>query len=122
MVHILILVLFPFSLVFLAAPAIAQQNVGTPETPQATEAEAAPQSDLESENARLKDQVAARENDVRALERRATPLFPLTGRVTGYLDFGFFRVGGNGSGIRSDTGNVVFPQYAGVVPDSWVFM
>src|SRR5262245_54867116 len=101
----LLLALFTLSLVIIASPAIAQQNAGTAEIPQATGAEAAPQSDLASENARLKDQVAALENDVRALERRITPLFPLTGRVTGYLDFGFFHVAGDGSGIRSDTGN-----------------
>lgn len=49
-------------------------------------------------------------------------LLPLSGRISGYLDFGFFHVEGDGSGIRSDIGHKYFPQYAGVIPDSWVFM
>ena len=42
--------------------------------------------------------------------------------MTGYVDTGFFAVSGDGSGIRPDIGNVYFPEYAGVVPGSWVFM
>jgi hypothetical protein len=48
---------------------------------------------------------------------------PFTGRISGYLDFGFFRVAGDGSGIRPDLGNVVFPEYKSVIPGgAWVFM
>jgi hypothetical protein len=48
----------------------------------------------------------------------------LSGRLTGYLDFGFFAVQGDGSGIRPDTGHKYFPEYAGPmgVPDTWVFL
>ncbi len=47
---------------------------------------------------------------------------PLTGRIGGYVDFGFFHAMGNGSGIRTDIGHIHYPEYRGVVPDSWVFM
>jgi hypothetical protein len=47
---------------------------------------------------------------------------PLAGRISGYIDFGFFRVAGDGRGIRTDLGHEALPQYEGVVPDSWVFL
>lgn len=47
---------------------------------------------------------------------------PVLGKLTGYLDLGFFHVGGDGSGIRTDIGHRAFPEYDGVVPDSWVFL
>ena len=47
---------------------------------------------------------------------------PLTGRITGYVDFGFFSVAGDGRGIRTDLGHQALPEYEGVVPDSWVFL
>lgn len=42
-------------------------------------------------------------------------------RFSGYLDFGFFRVGGDGAGTRADLGNTLFPEYAGQVAGAWVF-
>jgi hypothetical protein len=42
-------------------------------------------------------------------------------RLSGYLDFGFFRVGGDGAGTRADLGNTLFPEYAGQVAGAWVF-
>jgi hypothetical protein len=49
-------------------------------------------------------------------------LLPIAARLGGYIDVGFFAVAGDGSGIREDIGNTFFPEYAGVVPGSWVFM
>jgi hypothetical protein len=53
---------------------------------------------------------------------RVEQLLPLSGRITGYVDFGFFRVAGDGRGIRTDIGHEALPKYDGVVPDSWVFL
>jgi hypothetical protein len=41
-------------------------------------------------------------------------------RVGGYLDVGFFWAQSNGSGVRSDFGHRLFPEYS-AVPDAWVF-
>jgi hypothetical protein len=50
-------------------------------------------------------------------------LLPLSGKISGYLDVGFFRAGGDGSGLRADLGNVHFPEYADeIAGGSWVFM
>ncbi len=68
------------------------------------------------------DRLGKIEDDLAQTKEQVKQLLPLTGRISGYLDFGFFRVSGNGSGIRPDLGNTVFPEYAGKVPGSWVFM
>jgi hypothetical protein len=70
----------------------------------------------------LDDRLSKLEEDLAHTKEQVKGLLPLTGRISGYLDFGFFRVSGNGSGIRPDLGNAVLPEYAGVVPGSWVFM
>lgn len=71
---------------------------------------------LEQDNARLRQ-------ELEALRPPPAEGPAVTGpRLTGYLDAGFFFVLGDGSGIRSDLGNVVFPEYRDQVPGSWVFM
>jgi len=77
---------------------------------------------LEEDNQRLRDELDAVLDQQAIVTSDLERLRPLIGRVSGYLDAGFFRVSGDGSGIRSDTGHRYFPEYAGVVPDSWVFM
>lgn len=77
--------------------------------------------DLEAENARLREELDQLKDNQGFVEQQVERLMPLSGRLSGYLDLGFFYVGGNGSGIRSDIGNKYFPEYAGVVTDSWVF-
>src|SRR5689334_3208010 len=76
----------------------------------------------EKSNAELKAQLEELKEKVSSLENSQGLLAKLSGRVGGYLDVGFFSVQGDGSGLRTDVGNVVFPQYAGVVPGSWVFL
>lgn len=76
---------------------------------------------LERENARMREELDQIKGDHAYLDQQVGRLIPLTGRLGGYLDFGFFYVQGNGSGVRPDTGHGHFPEYDGVVPDSWVF-
>jgi hypothetical protein len=65
----------------------------------------------------------ALEDDVAYTQKQVESLLPLAGRITGYLDVGFFHVGGDGSGLRADLGNVHFPEYADeIAGGSWVFM
>lgn len=55
-------------------------------------------------------------------EQRVDSIMPVSVRLSGYVDVGAFYVGGDGRGIQPDTGHANFPEYDGVVPDSWVFM
>jgi hypothetical protein len=70
------------------------------------------------------DLTPLREDQQRLGERLDALESRVSGRITGYLDFGFFAVQGDGSGIRPDTGHQRFPEYAGPdgVPDTWVFL
>ena len=87
------------------------------------------QKDLAEQNARLmaeikqlREEVVALREDHNSVAQQVTSLLPLAARLSGYLDFGFFYVGGDGTGIRSDTGYLNFPEFRGQVPDTWVFM
>ncbi len=84
---------------------------------------------LERENEELRRLVLQTRGDLsqlreghEATDSQVKRLLPLGNLLTGYLDVGFFWVGGDGSGIRPDIGYTHFPEYRGVVPDSWVFM
>ncbi len=62
-------------------------------------------------------------DDLQQTDQRVDKIAPITGKVTGYMDFGFFVVDGTGAGIQSDTGHYYYPEeYEGIVPDSWTFM
>ncbi len=78
--------------------------------------------ELERQNAKLRDELEQLKEDHAFVEKRVEQLMPVKDKITGYLDFGFFYVQGNGSGIRNDTGFDHFPEYRGVVPEQWVFM
>ncbi|MFO0579416.1 MAG: outer membrane beta-barrel protein [Polyangia bacterium] len=77
---------------------------------------------LTRELAKLREEVAALREDHGFLSQQVANLLPLGSRFSGYLDFGFFYVGGDGTGLRNDIGYSNFPEYRDVVPDSWVFM
>ncbi len=79
-------------------------------------------SAVEAENAALREEVEVLREDHTFLDQRFQRVLPLTGRLGGYVDFGYFWVGGDGSGVRPDTGYQNFPEHEGVIPDSWVFM
>ena len=76
---------------------------------------------LEQQNANLASEVKSLREDLENLTQRHEALSAhVSGRIGGYMDLGFFYVNGDGSGIRPDTGHLVFPEYSDV-PDSWVF-
>jgi hypothetical protein len=77
---------------------------------------------LETDNARMREQLEELEANQEGTNERVDKLLPLSSKISGYVDFGFFWARGNGTGIRPDTGHRYFPEYDGVVPDSWVFM
>src|SRR5687767_15732856 len=78
--------------------------------------------DLEEKNRQLQDELSRLKEEATFTQGRVDQLMPISGRVSGYVDFGFFYVQGNGTGIRSDTGNIRFPEYQSRLPGSWVFM
>ena len=49
-----------------------------------------------------------------------TALSALKGRLAGYLDVGWFAVGGDGSGLRTDPAAIYYPQYSYAAP--WIFL
>ena len=71
---------------------------------------------------KLEDELARLREDNTFLEQKLDSATRLSARFSGYLDLGFFATEGDGAGTRTDLGNVYFPEYAGVVPDSWVFL
>jgi putative OmpL-like beta-barrel porin-2 len=76
---------------------------------------------LAKQNEALMQRLEELESQQKSTDERVDQLLPLKNRISGYIDFGFFDVQGDGRGIRSDLGHQHLPQYAGV-PDSWVFM
>jgi hypothetical protein len=78
--------------------------------------------ELEEQNRRLREDLDRIKEDAAFTQKRVDQVMPITGRLTGYVDFGFFAVQGDGSGIRPDIGNRRFPEYADQVPGTWVFM
>ena len=77
---------------------------------------------LEAENRALREESELLREDLAATDQRVDSLLPLAARLGGYIDVGFFAVGGDGSGIRQDFGNTYFPEFAGKVPGVWVYM
>ena len=77
---------------------------------------------LAADNRELREELDLLKDDLRATDQRVDKLAPIATKLTAYADFGFFFVGGDGSGIRSDLGYREFPEYRDIVPDSWVFM
>ena len=112
-----------------AAPPAPTAAKAEPASPPAREAPApAPAVDprearleqLARQNEELRERVEALESEQEWTNQRVEQLMPLTTKLSGYLDFGFFWVQGDGRGIRSDLGYRALPK-AGV-PDSWVFL
>lgn len=121
--------------VFVASPALAQTPdpqpqpapPAQPETqpPPAEEPKPDPDAErmraLEERLQKLEEELEATKEDNSYLEEKLQTLLPLSGKISGYLDVGAFVTTGNGAGTRTDLGNFLFPEYAGLVPGSWVF-
>src|SRR4051812_4641099 len=75
---------------------------------------------LEENNARLREELDKLRDEHTSLGDQVQSLLPLSGRFSGYIDFGFFAVQGDGSGIRPDIGHQHFPEHSSV-SDTWVF-
>jgi hypothetical protein len=78
--------------------------------------------EMKAQNRELRDALELLKEDLQQTDQRVEKIAPITGKVTGYMDFGFFVADGTGAGILSDTGHFYFPEYEGIVPDSWTFM
>lgn len=83
--------------------------------------------ELEYANEDLREEIEILNEDLQALSDRVDKNARRGVKLTGFLDFGFFNVTGDGRGIRSDIGHINFPEYEDemgddIVPDSWVFM
>jgi hypothetical protein len=78
--------------------------------------------ELKAQNRELREELDLLKEDLQQTDQRVDKLAPLAAKVTGYLDFGFFVVGGTGAGIKADSAHLTFPEYDGIVQDSWTFM
>ncbi len=70
----------------------------------------------------LEDRLEALERKLQEAQSRQDFLSKVAVRFSGYLDFGFFWVAGNGSGVRPDTGHTVAPELEGQLLGSWVLV
>ena len=68
----------------------------------------------------LRSEVEALKQEQKDQSSWLDKLKPLSGRFSGFIDFGGFFVQGDGSGLRMDTGHKLFPKYS-YVPQTWVF-
>jgi hypothetical protein len=78
--------------------------------------------ELKAQNRELREELELLKEDLQQTDQRVDKLAPLAAKVTGYLDFGFFVVGGTGAGIMADSAHLHFPEYDDIVQDSWTFM
>lgn len=111
----------------LATPALADEPVEPPpaEPPPAEPRPVDLEATVDALEARLKkveDDLEQAKDDNKYLDEKVQSLLPLTAKLGGYVDAGFFITDGNGAGTRSDLVGLYFPQYIGKVDGSWVFM
>ena len=106
------------------APAPDQQPAPPPDQPPAPPpdqpAEPPPTPATADDLAALKDQVGALQDQVDDLQKQVTALSALKGRLSGYLDVGWFYVTGDGSGLRTDPAAIYYPKYSYAAP--WIFL
>ncbi len=104
-------------------PAASTPRDAAPAQPRTSQEDlAARVMELERALAEVHERMGVVEEDQRFLEESTESTRRSAVQLSGYLDVGAFHVSGDGSGILPDTGSFVFPEYAGDIPDSWVFM
>jgi hypothetical protein len=103
-------------------PAYPQVPAPLPGSPSPFPASAVPASGDESDDPTAPDPLTRIRDLELRLEQTREELQRNRPRVTvgGYVDFGFFVPQGDGSGIVRDSGNLIFPEYAGRY--GWVFL
>jgi hypothetical protein len=102
--------------------ALADEEAAPPPDAAAAPATAGADAERDARMQRLEDDLAQLREDNAFLEHKLDDAARMAARFSGYLDVGFFATSGDGAGTRTDLGNTHFPEYAGVVPDSWVFL
>lgn len=102
-----------------AQPALAQDEQGP--APKPTDERV---KQLEDDNEELQERLEILEEELEATNEQVKSLLPVKGKITGYLDFGFFATTGDGAGTRReiDFENVLFPEFDGIGPPGWVFL
>ncbi len=83
-------------------------------------AETAPVPGLQDQLDQLQEQLAETQERLARVEARQSFLSKLSARFSGYFDFGFFAVQGNGSGVRKDLGHQGVPSLSNSVLGAWV--
>lgn len=79
--------------------------------------------DLQLKVLNLSDEVESLREDMEFQDDRLQQTMPKANLISGYVDFGFFMVQGDGAGSRPDTGYRAYPRYENSgVPDTWVFI
>src|SRR5689334_17404717 len=106
------------------APAPAPPAAEEPAADEPAEPAPPPTADdlkqLADDNNSLRADLQDLREDVDDLRAQVTALSALKGRLSGYLDVGWFYVSGDGSGIRTDPAGTIYPQYAYAAP--WLFL
>jgi hypothetical protein len=105
---------------FISATAFADDEAPPPPAP--VDETKKKLEELEQRLQKVEEDLSQTKEDNSYLEEKLKELLPLSGRFSGYVDVGFFGTTGNGAGTREDLAGVYFPEYAGKVPGSWVFM
>jgi len=62
------------------------------------------------------------EHDIQSTRETVGAMAWLSRYITVFIDVGAFAVGGNGSGIRTDSFHTYYPQYKNTLSGQWVFM
>ncbi len=112
-------------LVLAQAPAV---DAGVPSPPPEVPIELAQPADdtpaaptVEERLEKLEEELAATKARLGSVQTRQEWMRRLPVKLSGYLDFGFFTVEGNGSGVRQDLTQQV-TQYRGQILRSWVLV
>jgi hypothetical protein len=116
--------------VVVALASLTLSRLGRAEEPTPAGEEPVRRRELAEQNERLTREIQKLREELSALREeqqftgeQVKSLLPLGTRLSGYIDFGFFYVSGEGTGLRIDTDYRNFPEYRDSgVPDSWVFM
>jgi hypothetical protein len=100
-----------------ASPAAADDPPDpAPVEPAPTPPDEPQEIDFEAKASELEDKLERLETQLQTAEESRKSKFPI--RLSGYGDLGAFATQGDGSGIRRDTGHMMFPEHSDI---GWVF-